>query len=365
MTTSNFSLTANETLYKYRLIKKIGNGKFGQVWLARDVTLDQDVAVKVLDSSMSSVADDLGEAKIGSNLNHKNLVKVQYADVISHKGQECVVIAMDYFEKGSIVNKLNSERFLPLVEVIKYMEGILSGLEYLHGRRIIHGDVKPQNILISNLDVGVLTDYGISCQFITSGPVPAKNAYNLHIAPETIGTGRISVQTDIYQVGMTAFRLLNGFDCFQQVYDDNGQVKYEELVCKGKIAQQIPYLTFIPRNLRTIINKALDVDPSKRFQTAVEMRRALERLHFHGYWTINSNGDLIGINGNHIFRYEIHSIDGISFDVNAYKKNIQTSRETRVQRFCLKQAHKDDANNVIKKFMNHVVTEDSGKRSRM
>jgi eukaryotic-like serine/threonine-protein kinase len=269
---------------------------------------------------------------------------------------------MDYFEKGSIVNNLNSDRFLPLIEVIRFMEGILSGLDYLHRRKIIHGDVKPQNILISSSDNGVLTDYGISCHFFTSGPVFAKNAYNLHIAPETIGTGQISVQTDIYQTGMTAFRLLNGIDCFQQIYDNIGQEKYEELVCKGKLPQRIPYLTFIPRSLKTIINKAIEVDHSKRFQTAVEMRRALERLHFHGYWTVNLDGDLIGINGDYIFRYEIHSIDGIFFDITTYKKNIQTSREIRVQRFCLKHADKNDANNVIKNFMQYVVTNDAGKR---
>ncbi len=365
MTSSIFLLTANETLYKYRLIEKIGSGGFGQVWLTRDVTLDQNVAVKVLDSSMSSVADNLSEAKIGSHLNHKNLVKVQYADVVSHNNQEFVIIAMDFFERGSIVTKLNSDGFLPIIEVIKYLEGVLSGLEYLHERKIIHGDVKPQNILISSSDTGVLTDYGISCQFFTSGPVPLKNAYNLHIAPETIGTGRISVQTDIYQVGMTAFRLLNGIDCFQQIYDDNGQEKYEELISKGKLVQQIPYRPFIPRSLRMIINKAIDVNPSNRYQKAVEMRRALERLHFHGYWTVDLDGDLFGINGNYIFRYEIHSTDGIWFDICAYKKNIQTSRETRIQRFCLKHVKEDEANTMIKKFMHHVVIDDSRKRSRV
>ncbi|MDO8873143.1 MAG: serine/threonine-protein kinase [Methanoregula sp.] len=364
MTSSNFSLKANETLYKYRLIEKIGNGGFGQVWLAKDVAIDQNVAVKVLDSSMSSVAENLNEAKIGSNLNHKNLVKVQYADVVAYNGQEFVIIAMDFFERGSIVNKLNSDGFLPIIEAIKYLEGVLSGLEYLHERKIIHGDIKPQNILISSMDTGVLTDYGISCQFYTSGPVPLKNAYNLHIAPEAIGTGRISVQTDIYQIGITLFRLLNGVDCFQQIYDDNGQEKYEELVCKGKLAQQIPYQTFIPRSLKSIINKAIDVDPSKRFQTAVEMRRALERLRFHGYWTINSKGDSVGINGDYFFRYEIHSTDGILFDISAYKKNSLTSRETRVQRFCIKHAKKDEANDAIKKFMRYVVTDDAGKRSK-
>lgn len=355
---SNINLKPDETIYKYKLIKQIGGGVFGQVWLARDVTMDQNVAVKVLDPSTSTVAEQLKEAHIGSHLKHKNLVKVQYADVISHNYREIVVIAMDYFKNGSIVNKLNSERFLPLPDALKYLKGILAGLEYLHENNIFHGDIKPQNILLGPSNEGVLTDYGISCKSQNLSPVRLRSAYNLHIAPESIKTDQISVQTDIYQTGLTAFRLLNGIDCFQQIYDSLGKEKYYELVKQGKLEHHITYLPFIPRALKGIINKAIAVDPSNRYQNAIEMRRALERLHFPGYWTYNTDGEYEGINGNYVFRYEIFSKDGVLYDIRAYKKNINSERETRIHQYFSKQQDQKKSNAIIQKFMHYVVMTD-------
>ena len=160
---TRFVLQPDELIYKYRLIRKIDSGNFAQVWLVKDYSIDRNVAVKVLDASKTSIDERLKESQIGNQLEHSNLVKMLYADVASRNGEKIVVIVMDYFENGSIIRKFNNRGFIPIPEAIKYLIDVLRGLEYLHEKNFLHGDIKPKNILISSTGEGILTDYGISC----------------------------------------------------------------------------------------------------------------------------------------------------------------------------------------------------------
>jgi len=349
-------LQPDEIIYKYRLIREIDSGNFGQVWLANDVSIDRNVAVKVLDSSMTSIAERLKEAQIGNQLEHSNLVKVLYADVISHKDDKIVIIAMDYFKNGSIIRKLNSRGFIPIQEAVRYLIGVLSGLEYLHEKDFLHGDIKPKNILVGSTGEGILTDYGISCSAPDLIPVSSKNAYTPHIAPETILHNQISVQTDIYQMGMTAFRLLNGIASIKHIFESVGKDQYFELVLRGNLVKPENYLPFIPRNLKAIINKAIHVNPSKRYQTALEMRRAFEHLKYYGYWTSDSNGNFEGINGKYIFRTQIIRKKHGKSDFLVSKKNLLKGTEMTAQKFCHKNLNENQLEKISKEFMRRVVT---------
>lgn len=356
MSQQNILLQPDELIYKYRLIRKIDSGNFGQVWLAKDNSVDRDVAVKVLDASKTSIDERLKEAQIGNQLEHSNLVKVLYADVALHNGDKIVVIVMDYFENGSIIRKFNNRGFIPIPEAIKYLIDVLRGLEYLHEKNFFHGDIKPKNILIGSTGEGILTDYGISCSAPDLIPVHDKGAYTLHIAPETFQQRQICVQTDIYQMGMTAFRLLNGNAVIKQIFEKVGEDQYFELVLHGTLIKPENYLPFIPRNLKAIINKAIHVNPSKRYQTALEMRRAFEHLRYHGYWTCDSNGNFEGRNGKYIFRTQmIRNKQGTS-DFLVFKKNSLNGRETIAQKFCHKNLFENQLEKISKEFMQRVVT---------
>ncbi|MEO0804164.1 MAG: serine/threonine-protein kinase [Cyanobacteria bacterium J06642_2] len=196
--TLSIQLNIGETLYKYQLKQQIGDGHFGDVWLAHDLTLSRDVAVKILDESMAPVAENLKEAKVGNRLNHQNVVRVHYADVISINSSKIVLIAMEYHDRGSVVKQLNSQNFLQINLAIKIAIDILKGLEYLHENGLYHNDIKPSNILIGETGEGILTDYGISCISPDLKPMQAPSAYILHRAPETHSSNNISVRTDVY-----------------------------------------------------------------------------------------------------------------------------------------------------------------------
>jgi serine/threonine protein kinase len=351
------SLKPGERIYKYCLISQLDSGNFGQVWLANDITVDRMLAVKILDSSMVSIAEQLIEAQIGNQLDHSNLVKVLYADIISFRGDKIVIIAMEYFDNGSIIHKMSNKGFITIHNAVRYLIDVLKGLEYLHGKNILHGDIKPKNILIGSTDEGVLTDYGISCSAPDLIPVPSKNAYTQHIAPETRQYNQISVQTDIYQIGMTAFRLLNGNLILKQILEKVGRDEYYNLVIRGKVIKSENYLPFIPRNLKTVINKATHVNPSKRYQSALEMRRALEHLKYHGYWTSDSIGNFKGINGKYTYCTKIIQKKDGNYDFFVAKQNSFTKKETIAQKFCGKNLSKCQLETLSKDFMQRVVTE--------
>jgi eukaryotic-like serine/threonine-protein kinase len=320
-------------LYKYGFVRRLGGGHFGEVWLARDNAIARDVAVKILDGSMAPVAVTLQEAQLGNRLNHRNLVQVQGADVVQYAGSQAVLIAMDYVPAGSIVGAVNVSGFLPLPRAVSVTVDILRGLEYLHEQEFLHNDIKPSNILVSPNGEALLTDYGISCQWNGSSTTAAPAAYVPHRAPETAATGVISVTTDIYQVGLTLFRLAVGLGVIDAHKGRLSTQDFEALKAKGGVPADEDYAPYIDRRLKRIIKKATAGAAAARFQSALEMRRALERVHFAGYWDVDSSGHFVGVSGHYRYSFEVSS-SGTLLEMVSYKENTRTGRKTRVVRFC-------------------------------
>ena len=329
------TLSPGTSLYKFDLKVRIGGGNTSEVWLAHDRGIAKDVAIKVLEPSVGTISEKLKEAHYGNQLEHRNLVKVLYADVVDYGGVPLVTIAMDHHPDGSVLRRLSPGNFMYLPRAVACIIDVLRGLEYLHELGLYHGDIKPKNILCGEQGTSVLTDYGITCHSPTGKPVPYKDAYVLHIAPETIHTDSIDVLTDIYQTGMTAFRLVNGIGAVEDKYNSLGLTAFLEEVKKGKVARPQDYTSLVPRQLKTIINKAIHLDPNQRYQSAREMRRDLERLVFPGYWTINGEGRYEGRTNGHIFSFDVVSIKG-TYELIAHKENRATGRKTRVPAHCKK-----------------------------
>ena len=348
-------LNPGDQLYKFQLRGCLGGGAYGDVWLAHDHSISRDMAVKVLASNVT-IDERLQEARIGNHLNHQNLVKIHYADVVQHNGIDLVIIAMDYHPNGSIINGVNAGNFMPIPDVIRYMVDILRGLEYLHELNLYHSDIKPQNILIGTCGQGVLSDYGISCHSPVGCSAPHRGFYKLHAASEVLQTGQMNVQTDVYQVGMTAFRLLNGIGTIEEKFNRFGESHFNQLVQQGKIVQSGDYQPYIPRNLKSAINKAIHVDPASRYQSAVEMRRVLERLSYPGFWTCDPSGGFVGHNVNYEFRFEEQPKGGKLFAFTAFKKNKTTGRETRIGDHSAKNITLKQTEDLQRNFMQWVVT---------
>ena len=138
-------------------------------------------------------------------------------------------------------------------------------------------------------------------------PVPAPARYILHAAPETTAGNGIEARTDILQTGLTLYRLLAGLGTLRAKFNSLGKANYETALAAGKLLAASDFPRFIPNGVIRVIKKAINPDPGERYQSALEMRRALEKLTFPGYWTVDPSGAFIGLDKRHQFRFEVDS----------------------------------------------------------
>lgn len=349
------SFKSGDNIYKFTLIKKLG-GNFGEVWHAIDNSINKEIALKILEPSFEPIAKLLDEARIGNKFNHTNLLVIHYADIATFEGKTYTLIAQEFLKNGAVTNLLNSRNFLPLPQTLKVVEDILFGLEYLHNSGFYHNDIKPGNILLDDQFNGVLGDYGIAGFSPSLTPVTPKNSYKVHRAPETAsGSLQISIQSDIYQVGCTAYRLLNGISNLKNEFNSLGPVVYEEQKAYGKIPNKNVYEPFVPSRLKTIINKALSVDPNNRYSSALEMRRKLEKLNFAGYWSTDSNSTLIGIGKKYSYKFEIETKAPDLFNFYSTKTSNQSGNITKVGEFTSKNINLKDMTKLKNSFIDWVI----------
>lgn len=341
-------------LYKYKLRKRIGRGSFGEVWLAYDQAVNHEYAIKILEAR-TTLIERLREARIGHQLDHPNVVRVHQADVTRLGQQEYVVLAMDYVADGPITNLANSSGYLALPNVIRLARDILRGLEYLHTNDLIHNDIKPENVLIGPQGQGMLTDYGIVGLAQEGVPIPTSVFYKIHAAPEVVSENLISAQSDIYQVGLTLFRLLVGVDVLRRKFYELGEQDYYKAAENSRLFKTADFPAYVPSRLLRIVKQAAHPSVDARYSTALQMRRELEKLSYPGHWTVDHRGEFVGHNGAFTYRFEVRSSRAGRFDVVAFKRNLKTGRETRCLKYCHSNITNSTSRKKIERFVKDVV----------
>ena len=252
----------------YTLLRKLGRGGFGEVWLAekRSQFVTKKVAVKLpLDDQINFDAIRQEATLWEQASGHANVLPIIDADVID--GQ--VVIVSEYASGGSLADRLKREGKLSLQKTVEMTIGILSGLEFLHSRHIIHRDIKPQNILLQG-DTPRLADFGISRAMNTTVISSAIIGTDAYMSPESFD-GKRNVQTDIWSVGVVLYALLADRLPFPQEHPSERM-----FAILTKEFETLP--TEVPQNLQRIVAKALAKQPENRYQTTAEMREELQRV---------------------------------------------------------------------------------------
>ena len=350
----SLGLCAGNQIYKFTLTQLLGAGCFGEVWLAHDNSIDKDVAVKIIDPQGTLSIDSFKEARIGNRFDHDNLVKIHYADLAKDDRERTfIIIAMDYLQRGSVTNWLNSRGFLPLKEALQIMRNVLFGLDHLHRLGFCHNDIKPGNILIGDSGQAVLTDYGIAR---TRDDRSEMQCYLLHRAPEIERGGVTSVQTDIFQCGMTAFRLLCGDSMLSDFWKVLGKEKYAEAIARGSLITKKNFPCFIPSRARRVILKAISVNANDRYNSAYQMLQELEKLAYAGFWTADATNQLIGrrVDSENVYRFECLPVGGGFYRFSAYVK-YPSNREVLIGKFSKGKISKTEMAKVQKEFVDWVI----------
>jgi serine/threonine-protein kinase len=273
------SLSDGDVFAGYTIVRRLGSGGMGEVYLARHPRLPRRDALKVLPAALT-VDDEYRqrfsrEADIASELWHPHIVGIH--DRGEFDGQ--LWLSMDYVE-GTDAAQLLKSRYpsgMPRTEAFSIISAIADALDYAHQRGLLHRDIKPANILISDTDPGgrriLLADFGIARQV---GDVSGLTATNMvmgttaYAAPEQLLGRDIDGRADQYALGCTAFHLLTG----AMPYDDSNAavvISHHLSAPPPLIGERRPDLA----DLNGVIGKVMSKDPAGRYASCSEFAAAL------------------------------------------------------------------------------------------
>ena len=194
----------------YRLLRQLGHGSFGDVWLAHNMLADIDVAIKfygILDEK--GIEDFRNEFKIAYRLRHPNLLNINHFDVY----ENCPYLVMPYCANGSVNRQIGK---MPEHEIWKFILDVSGGLAFLHSQQppVVHQDIKPDNILVTSDGRYVISDFGISRTFRTKMSRTNNSSSSGTIAymgPERFSEKPMVVlASDIWAFGMTLYEVMTG-----------------------------------------------------------------------------------------------------------------------------------------------------------
>jgi serine/threonine protein kinase/WD40 repeat protein len=290
----------------YRILEKIGSGAMGEVFRARDERLGRDVALKLIRPASSENPDHLRrfelEARAAAALNHPNIVAVY--DVGFDQGFPYIVCEL---LEGKTLRKQLAEGPLPVRKTIDYSLQLVQGLIAAHDRRIIHRDLKPENLFVTGdsrvkiLDFGVAKlqsapeETGRSVEDLTTvtkhGAVVGTVAY---MSPEQLRGRTVDHRSDIFSVGAILHEMLSGRRAFR------GETEVDTIT--AVLREDPPEIDLqdsgVPLPFRQIVRHCLEKEPENRFQSARDLRFALETLS-------PTSGGLGARSGTHRIRAKI------------------------------------------------------------
>jgi eukaryotic-like serine/threonine-protein kinase len=263
---------------RYHIIDKLGEGGMATVYKAYDTRLERDVAIKVIrvdqfsPATLQSVlARFEREAKSLARLTHPNVVH------ISDYGEQDNVpyLVMDYLPGGTLKSRLGQP--LKWQEACKLLLPIAQALGYAHEQNLIHRDVKPANILLTNKGQPMLTDFGIAKILDTGGQTLTATGVGIgtpeYMAPEQ-WTGKTTPQSDIYSLGVVMYEMLTGRTPFSS--DTPAAILLKQAT--EPLPRPMQYAQDLPEAVEKVLIKALAREPADRYQTMDDFARALEGL---------------------------------------------------------------------------------------
>ena len=268
-------LEAGKTLNgRYKIQSLIGTGGMAAVYLAKDLILDRLVAIKVLRLDFRQNDDAMRrfrrEALSATQLTHPNIVGVY--DV--GQSQEMNYIVMEYVEGTDLKDYVRQRGALHPIEAVRIMMQIVSAIAAAHQNRIIHRDIKPQNILIDREGNVKITDFGIAVA-LTDTSLTQTNTLlgSVHyLSPEQARGGMATIQTDIYALGIVLYELLTG----RVPFDGESPVSIALKHFQDPLPSVVNPKAMVPQSLENIVLKATAKDPMNRYRSCYEMFQDLK-----------------------------------------------------------------------------------------
>jgi eukaryotic-like serine/threonine-protein kinase len=276
---------------QFQIVREIGRGGMGVVFLARDIALHRLVAIKVLRYEFSSSEEHRErfrrEARMTARLSHSNIVPVHtFGEIHDHDGNTPLVyIVMKYVHGESLAERMRRDGTVPAAEVQRILRDLALALDSAHRDGVVHRDLKAENILLERASKrALLTDFGVALQR-SLDPVraDASRAFGTphYMSPEqAAGELDIDNRSDLYSVGVLGYYMLTGALPF------DGHT-FESLAAKHITESHIPIAALnpgVPENLRATIERCLMKDRAERWRSGRELADALVEVPVRRRW---------------------------------------------------------------------------------
>jgi serine/threonine protein kinase len=287
------SLEKGQQIAHYRIVRKLGEGGMGEVYLAEDTRLDRTVALKIVPADLASDKRRMQrfkqEAKLASSLNQPNILTIyEFGDIDSLH-----FIASEYVD-GTTLRYYVKENQLKLPEIIDIGIQVVAALDAAHEARIVHRDIKPENIMVRRRDKVIkVLDFGLAklTERVSGRSVRSETEANTavmvrtmpgsvmgtvyYMSPEQAQGLHIDERTDLWSVGVVIYEMVTGTVPFVGVTSSHTIV---DILEKEPPPLGKPGARAVPPELQRIVSKALAKDPGERYQTAKDMLIDLRNL---------------------------------------------------------------------------------------
>jgi serine/threonine protein kinase len=258
---------------RFRVLQVLGRGSEGVVYLANDPKLGREVAIKTtsLGASPDPLLADLlvSTAQTASKLSHPNIVPVFEAGM--HEGSPYVVF--EYVEGSTLEQRLAINGPMPVARAVVMMSQILSGLAQIHERSLIHGDIKPANILVGADERARVADFGL-LRHERATDFDQSSGTLRYMAPECFAAGSTDCRRDVFALGLVFFEMLTGAPVIAR---GSTPAQVIELL-KKPLAPPSSKNPRVPPEIDAIVMKALECNLERRFASAGQMKRELDRI---------------------------------------------------------------------------------------
>ena len=258
---------------RYRIIGLLGKGGMGEVFRADDLKLGLPVALKFLPASTDARADAVGrflnEVRMSLRVTHPNVTRVyDIGEVDGHH-----YLSMEFVDGEDLSSLLRRIGRLPEDKAIEVARQICAGLSAAHDQGVLHRDLKPANVMLDGRGRVKITDFGLAALDQGIDGDEARAGTPAYMAPEQWSGGKISVQTDLYALGLVLYELFTGHALYLgkspgeilRLQQDSDPVKPSSVVG-------------VPKELDRIIGRCLEKEPAKRYQDTAQLVRELSEL---------------------------------------------------------------------------------------
>ena len=262
-------IKSGQQLGNFLIKRLIKSGGMGDLYFAIDTMLNRKVALKVIHQKFAKNSKLMikfkNEAKTQAQMNHPNIVTIFYFNIFDNQ----YVLAMEYITGKSLEELLEIKAIFSIDEALLFWKQILRGLQYAHSHNIIHGDIKPSNVMVSNKNEVKISDFGIAKIFGADRNSKAEIPFGTprYSSPEQILGQEIDFRSDLYSAGITFYEMVTG----RVPFDSKQDIEIEKAHIEAEPPKPSSFNNNIDTNLEKFLLKSITKKPENRYQSALEM----------------------------------------------------------------------------------------------